>query len=225
MGQVSTEQSRETAWALGRFHEAVKEQNVLHRRLGDELGPLVDDLFHPDTAEKAMAVADYLDHEFRSDIRRMEEALRFAMAADEDFRQVLGANADTLNRRLRGLERLAEPVRRATASLAAPARTRIPFSLIHDGLEFIEQLRRHHAWTAENILPAVVFHHRRALAEAGSVINERQSGVRVEFDGVTDMSIECPRTKHPIGSLQALIRDLQEICGAGNAARTNVSPA
>jgi len=235
MGQALTEQPRRTgleiprrrdaAPALSRLHDAVRTQNALHRSVVEELRLLVDDIVLPGAAEKAMVVAGYLNREFPANIRRSEQALRTAIAADAGLKQVLGPKVDTLFKRLRGLERLASPVRRAIAGAADPGQAAIPFSLIHDGLEFIEQLRRHGAWTAENILPAVVFHYRQAVAEADADIGERRFEERVKFDDFGNAAVERQWANRPNQSLQALIRDLQEICGTGNPAQIAVSPA
>lgn len=204
---------RDASRALNRLHDAVKSQNSLQSRLGENLGLLIDGLVGPDAAAIAASVADCLAGEFRAHVRRSDETFRTALADDPGLRKALGQTVATFFNRQRGLERLAEPVRRAAHDLAEPAGSTAPFSLIRNGSELIEQFKRHHVWINENIAPAVELRRRLAYHEFSADKAAPQSAARMEFDRTVTLPplfVSRP-ARLPDRALKALVRDLEAI--------------
>lgn len=52
----------------------------------------------------------------------------------------------------------------ALVELMAPTGRTRPFRLIRMGLEFVEEVKRHHGWVDRKLRPVVERHHRRAVA-------------------------------------------------------------
>ncbi len=183
----------------------------MQRRLGAALDPVIKMLFRPDTREKAIPIAQYLDCEFSANIRKSEQSLRAATSADPRLMDELGSSVDTLFKRMRGLQRLAEPVRRALADLADPGCDAKPFSLIHNGLELIEQLKRHHAWIDENILPTIVRRYREITAQLGADIEAKMLAEQSVLDDAVDADLptELDPFAQPDAKTRLLLAGLQ----------------
>lgn len=186
---------------LRRLINGIEEHKAALQRLMDLMGSVLETLSKPGIGERARPAAICLGREFETGICALDETLAAAVDADPVIGWQLAPESASSGNRFAHLRRMAAPVRDALGVLIDPDAARTPFSMIHDGLELIECIKRHRRWLNRAVLS-------RTVSRC-----EQLSGARplpLDPPGAVSGPASCGRPAGAIESrIQELIHDLE----------------
>ena len=215
--------------ALRRLVHGIDEHKVTLRKLQDGLTEILENLTKPGIGERAIPAAICLGREFEAGIRALEGALADAIDADPAIERMLAPETTLSAKRFAYLRRLAAPVHHAIDRLIDPTEARVPFSLIHDGLELIEGIKRHRRWLNHAVLSIAASRYENLTGAAPLPLDPPAvSPPAVSPPAVSTVAAEPPcghRRPDPIESrVHELVRDLEIRSGLRLVPKTAPEP-